>query len=110
MLTGRATAAFGLAPLRQWVLSAPFDLRIPMARDASLLTAVTRIFCSEIERLLQRRGEERGVRRAATGQVAAIQLFGGSLNLNPHQHVVALDGACVIGQAFVAVFMHDLET
>ena len=79
-------------PLRQWVLSAPFDLTIPMDRDAALLTAVPRIFCSEIERLLQRLGQERGVRRGATGQVAAIQLFGGSSNLNPHQHVLGLDG------------------
>ena len=71
-------------PLRQWVLSAPFDLRIPMARDAALLTAVTRIFCSEIDRLLQRLGEERGVRHGASGQVAS--------NLNPHQHVLGLDG------------------
>ena len=39
-------------PLRQWVLSAPFDLRLPMARDATLLSAVLRIFCSEIDRLL----------------------------------------------------------
>jgi len=37
-------------PLRHWVLSAPFDLRLPMARDATLLSAVLRIFCSEIDR------------------------------------------------------------
>jgi len=24
--------------------------------------------------------------------VAAIQLFGGAINLNPHQHVIGLDG------------------
>lgn len=63
-----------------------------MARDASLLSAVTRIFCSEIDRLLQRLGEERGVRRGASGQVASIQLFGGAINLNPHEHALALDG------------------
>ena len=62
-----------------------------MARDAALLSAVLRIFCSEIARLLQRLGEERGVRRGASGLVASIQLCG-SLNLNPHFHVLGLDG------------------
>ncbi len=38
-------------PRRQWVLSAPLDLRLTMAREATLLSAVVRIFCSEIERL-----------------------------------------------------------
>ncbi len=74
------------------MLSAPFDLRLPMARDATLLSAVLRIFCSEIDRLLQRLGEERGIRHGASGLVASIQLFGGSLNLNPHFHVLGLDG------------------
>jgi hypothetical protein len=79
-------------PIRQWVLSAPFALRIAMARDADVLGAVNRIFCTEIDRLLQRLGEERAIRRGATGLVAATHLAGGSLNLNPHQHVIGLDG------------------
>jgi len=48
----------------------------------SPLTAVVRILCAEISRLLRRLGQERGVRQGATGMVATIQLFGGSLNLN----------------------------
>lgn len=32
------------------------------------------------------------MRQGATGMVAAIQLFGGSINLNPHSHVLSLDG------------------
>jgi hypothetical protein len=63
-----------------------------MARDADLLGAVNRIFCTELDRLLQRLGAERAVRRGATGLVAATHLAGGSMNLNPHQHIIALDG------------------
>jgi hypothetical protein len=84
-------------PIRQWVLSAPFALRLPMARDADLLGAVNRIFCTELAGLLQRLGAERGVRRGATGLVAATHLAGGSLNLNPHQHIIALDGVYSTG-------------
>ena len=69
-------------PLRQCVLSVPYELRLPMARSPALLSAVVRILCAEISRLLRRLGQERGVRQGATGMVATIQLFGGSLNLN----------------------------
>jgi len=79
-------------PLRQWVLSVPYELRLPMARSPALLSAVVRILCAEISRLLRRLGQERGVRQGATGMVATIQLFGGSLNLNPHGHLLVLDG------------------
>lgn len=79
-------------PLRQWVLSVPYELRLPMARSPALLSAGVRILCAEISRLMRRLGQERGVRQGATGMVATIQLFGGSLNLNPHAHLLVLDG------------------
>ena len=41
-------------PLRQWVLSVPYELRLPMARSPALLSAVVRILCAEISRLLRR--------------------------------------------------------
>jgi hypothetical protein len=65
-------------PLRQWVLSVPYELRLPMARSPALLSAVVRILCAEISQLLRRLGQERGVRQGTTGMVATIQLFGGS--------------------------------
>jgi hypothetical protein len=79
-------------PVRQWVVSLPWDLRLPVARDSALLTAVVRIAVSEIDKLCKRLGAERGVMSGATGIVAAIQYFGGALNLNPHLHLLALDG------------------
>ena len=79
-------------PMRQWVLSVPFELRLLLAKDPAMLSSVVRILCAEISRLTKRLGEERGIRQGATGMVAAIQLFGGSINLNPHMHILSLDG------------------
>jgi uncharacterized protein (DUF983 family) len=36
-------------PLRQWVLSVPYSLRLPLAADPVLLTAVSRIFFEVIQ-------------------------------------------------------------
>ena len=71
-------------PVRQWVVSLPWDLRLPVARDSAQLTAVVRVVVSEIDKLMKGLGAERGVLNGATGIVAAIQYFGGSLNLNHH--------------------------
>ena len=79
-------------PIRQWTVSLPFALRLPVARDSALLSAVLRIIVSEIDKLYKRLGQERAVRSGATGIVSATQLFGGSLNLNPHFHLLAVDG------------------
>ena len=78
--------------IRQWTVSLPFELRLPVARDSALLTAVQRIIVSEIDKLYKRLGQERGVRGGATGIVAATHFFGGSLNLNPHWHNLSVDG------------------
>ncbi|HOD21406.1 MAG TPA: transposase zinc-binding domain-containing protein [Polyangiaceae bacterium] len=72
--------------LRQWVLSTHYELRVPMARCPALLSAVVRILCAEISRLMRQLGQQRGVRHGATGIVATIQFFGGSLHLNPYAH------------------------
>ena len=37
-------------PVRQWVLSVPFELRLTLARDPAALSAVGRIFVQEIFR------------------------------------------------------------
>jgi len=60
-------------PTEQWVFSLPFELRLPVARDSDLLSAVLRIVVSEIDKLVKRLGHERGVLSGATGMVAAIQ-------------------------------------
>ena len=72
-------------PARQWVLSLPWSLRLPVARDASLLNLVARVFFEEIRRWLRSAAgwSAPGV-KIETGAVTFVQRFGGSLNLNEH--------------------------
>jgi len=79
-------------PLRQWVLSVPFELRLLLARDPRALTAVGRIFVQEIFRSQRERAGLSGLRSTASGAVCFPQRFGGSTNLNVHFHVVVPDG------------------
>ncbi len=75
-------------PLRPWVLSVPFELRLLLARDPRALTAVGRIFMQEIFRSQRERAGLSGLRSTASGAVCFPQRFGGSMNLNVHFHVV----------------------
>jgi hypothetical protein len=80
-------------PYRQWVLSLPWELRLPVARDPALLNAVSRVFFEEVRGWL--RSAVGVVPRAAAveaGAVTFVQRFGGSLNLNPHLHMLVADG------------------
>ena len=81
------------APVRQWVLSLPFDLRFRLAHDARLTTAVLRVFVRRLFASLRRRARDRyGLRVPQCGAVTFIERFGGALNLNVHFHTLALDG------------------
>jgi hypothetical protein len=82
-------------PLRQWVLSVPFELRLLLARDPGALTAVGRIFVQEIFRWQRDRAGLSGLRPTASGAVCFPQRFGGSMNLNVHFHVVVPDGVFI---------------
>ena len=77
------------APLRQWVLSLPFELRGVAATKPDVLGAMDRIFAEEIERLTKRLA---GIAGTATGSIGFPQRFGSSLNLHVHLHTLAIDG------------------
>jgi Putative transposase/Transposase zinc-binding domain len=76
-------------PVRQWVMSLPFELRGLAALKPNVLTALGRIFVEEIARTTKRLAGEAG---AETGAVSFPQRFGGSLNLHVHFHTLAADG------------------
>jgi hypothetical protein len=83
-------------PVRQWVLSLPWALRLPVARDSTLLTKVARIFFEAIrDHLRAKVGGHGPGERVEVGAVTFVQRFGGALNLNPHLHVLVADGAFV---------------
>jgi ribosomal protein S27E len=83
-------------PIRQWVLSLPFALRFLLATDPAALTRVLGIVYRTISAYVLKRAR---LTRAsgATGAVTLIQRFGSALNLNIHFHMLALDGAYLVG-------------
>jgi hypothetical protein len=79
-------------PIRQYVLSLPFELRALAAFRADALTALCRIFFESIRKRYRKCGKALGPANIEAGAVTFVQRFGSSLNLNVHFHVVVLDG------------------
>ncbi len=76
-------------PVRQWVLSLPFELRRLAAFRADVLSALGRAF---VEAIVAEQRKAVGKAGAEAGAITFVQRFGGSLNLNVHFHVVVIDG------------------
>jgi ribosomal protein S27E len=81
-------------PLRQWVLSVPFQLRFLFASYPDLMgKALGIVYRSIATWLLRQAGFTHDTAR--TGAVTFIQRFGSALNLNVHFHMLFLDGVYV---------------
>ncbi|HTN90852.1 MAG TPA: transposase zinc-binding domain-containing protein [Sorangium sp.] len=79
---------------RPWVLTFPFPWRRRLAQDGALFGVLTRIFVESVERFYEERGARRGACGAVkSGAVTVVQRTSGDMRLNPHLHVVFLDGA-----------------
>ena len=83
-------------PIRQWVLSVPFPLRLLFARQPAVMGKVLGIVYRTIATYLAHKA---GLTtpQAQTGAVTLIQRFGGSINLNIHFHMIFLDGIYLAG-------------
>jgi hypothetical protein len=79
--------------LRQWVLTFPFSWRRRLAQDAGLLGRLTRIAVETVLRFYAARAAQEGRLGAKTGAVTVVQRTSSDLRLNPHLHMVVLDGA-----------------
>jgi putative transposase len=79
-------------PLRQWVLTLPHELRGRLGFDGKVLGAVARIFVDSILGWYRRRLRAGTHERVEGGAVVAVQRASSDLKLNPHLHVVFLDG------------------
>jgi hypothetical protein len=88
-------------PLRQWVCSLPWQLRLAVGYDGALCSAVMSAFVEEVQRSYRWRAKRAfglgSVALAHTGAVTFIQRFDSALRLNPHAHTLALDGVYVRG-------------
>ena len=85
-------------PVRQWVISVPKRLRGFLADRPAAVTALTRIFLDEIERLLGDAvglvpdASARSPLRPRLGAVSFLHRFGSALNRHVHLHVCVTDG------------------
>ena len=103
-------AHFPEVPVRQCVLSVPYELRLTLARYPEALSAVGRFFVQELFRWQRETAQLRGIniRRARSGAVQFPQRFGNSLNLNVHYHVVLVDGVFVLERGSERAQFHPL--
>jgi len=74
---------FPEVPIRQWVLSFPFQLRFLLARYPELMGEILGIVYRALStQLIKKAGYTKAT--AQTGSVTLIQRFGSALNLNVH--------------------------
>ena len=79
--------------LRQWVFTFPFPWRRRLAQDGALLSMLSRICVDAVHTLYAERAAACGALTAKTGALTVVQRTSSDLRLNPHLHVVFLDGA-----------------
>ncbi|NOX50595.1 MAG: transposase [Gammaproteobacteria bacterium] len=79
-------------PVRQWVLSFPWPLRMLYANHPAALTRSLAIVVRAIDAALLRKAGIQRKQGARTGAVTFIQRFGSALNPNIHFHLLISDG------------------
>ena len=79
-------------PLRQFVVTFPFELRPRLAYDGKLLSAVGRVVDDSVLGFYRRRMRDQHGIVGKSGAVTVVQRANADLRLNPHLHAVALDG------------------
>jgi hypothetical protein len=99
-------------PIRQWVFTLPFSLRLRCAFDHELLAFVRRIFTRVVFSYLARQARAKALPSGAlgfrSGAVNIVQRAGGSLNLNPHFHAVFIDGVYTRATLLGPARFHEL--
>ena len=95
-------------PMRQWVLSVPYPLRLLFAREPAIMGKVVGIIYRAIASYLVKTS---GLthNQGKTGAITFIQRFGSALNLNIHFHILFLDGCYVLQKKGKAIF-HKVPT
>jgi hypothetical protein len=78
-------------PVRQWVLTVPYELRAKLAFDPSLTNLGPELMAA-VSSWLRRRARGLGLRGTLkTGAVTVVQRFNSALDLSPHFHALVLD-------------------
>ncbi len=84
-------------PIRQWVLSFPFQLRFLFANYPQIMGKVLGIVYRTLAtHITHKAGFNK--KTSQTGAVTLIQRFGSALNLNIHFHMLYLDGVYAVNE------------
>ena len=81
-----------LAPYRQFVVSFPIPLRYWLQTNKRFAAEVYAIVTKAIHRYYADKATALGTQAPAPGTISFLQRWGSALNLNPHLHIIALDG------------------
>ena len=96
-------------PVRQWVLSMPFEIRYRLAWDGKLVSAVLAVFLRVVYGWYRRQANKQGHAGGRCGSVTFVQRFGSALNCNPHFHVLMPDGVYVTSADGEPTFVRALQ-
>ncbi len=92
-------------PLRQWVLSLPFEIRYRLAWDGKLMSAILGVFLRVVYGSYRRQAKQQGHAAWRCGLVSFVQRLGSALNLNPHYHMLMPDVVYVTCQDGAPMFV-----
>jgi hypothetical protein len=81
-------------PVRQYVLTLPYELRRLAAFKADVLTAIGRIAVEAIFASYRARAKRNAIEDGQCGAINFVQRCGSSVNLNVHFHVALLRAPC----------------
>ncbi len=82
-------------PIRQWVITFPFEVRYLLAWNAPLRSAVLGAFMRALQAHYKRQAIADCGRDPRYGAISVAQRFDGAVRLNVHYHILAADGAWV---------------
>jgi hypothetical protein len=80
------------APYRQWVLTVPWRIRLPLACDKRLLSATLSALLRTVFAFQRRRARRAGVDKPLCAAVSFVHRFNSLLRLSPHFHSFLPDG------------------
>ena len=81
-----------LVPYRQFVVSFPIPMRYWLHTNKRFATEVFGVVTKEIHRYYLSKAHGAGINDAVPGSIAYTQRWGSALNLNPHLHLLCIDG------------------
>lgn len=98
-------AVLPINPIRQWVISFPFPIRLCLAVRPKIMAKALNITHTAISAYYRKKAKL-PKSNAKTGAVTLIQRFGGSLNVNVHFHQLFVDGTYELGEQKEPVGFH----